>query len=70
MNVREDLKVNEQMGTLELEDRDELQNKQPKFIMPEKYRQMFDVVLDEKKNGILILKKVSPAHWSPRGLIM
>ncbi|KAG7218503.1 hypothetical protein INR49_020362 [Caranx melampygus] len=57
LQVREDLEVNEEVGTLQVEDRDEIQNKQPRFIIPEKYRQMFDVVLDANKDGKLILKK-------------
>ncbi|XP_068184451.1 cadherin-5 [Antennarius striatus] len=56
LRVPEDHKVNEKIGTLELEDRDQIQNKEPIFIIPSDIK-MFDIELSPHKDGKLMLKK-------------
>ncbi|XP_068597556.1 cadherin-5 [Brachionichthys hirsutus] len=57
LHVPEDHKVNDKIGTLELEDRDQVQNKEPIFIIPSDINKMFDIELSPIKDGNLMLKK-------------
>lgn len=58
LEVPENHRVNEKVGLLELEDRDENQNKDPIFILPDDIRKVFSVELTTDKDGKLMLKKV------------
>lgn len=58
MQVPETHKVNEKIGSLELEDRDQIQNKEPIFIIPNDISKEFSIELSPNKDGNLILKKV------------
>ncbi|KAM3606075.1 uncharacterized protein V6R79_010291 [Siganus canaliculatus] len=57
LEVQEDHKVNEKMGILKLEDRDELGNKEPIFTLVNDFGRLFNVELNKAKDGILVLKK-------------
>ncbi|KAM7408338.1 hypothetical protein PAMA_002172 [Pampus argenteus] len=57
LQVPEDHKLNEKIGTLELEDRDQIQNKEPIFNIPNENKQMFDVILSPNKDGNIMLKQ-------------
>ncbi|XP_019942681.1 cadherin-5 [Paralichthys olivaceus] len=57
LQVPEDQKLNEKIGTLELEDRDQIQNKEPIFTMPSDYNKMFNIELSASKDGNLMLKQ-------------
>lgn len=57
LQVPEDHKLNEKIGTLELEDRDQIQNKEPIFTIPNENKQMFDIELSPNKDGNLMLKQ-------------
>ncbi|XP_035518944.1 cadherin-5 [Morone saxatilis] len=57
LQVPEDHKLNEKIGTLELEDRDLIQNKNPIFIIPNDIRRVFNVELSPNKDGNLMLKQ-------------
>ncbi|XP_040905098.1 cadherin-5 [Toxotes jaculatrix] len=57
LQVREDHKVNEDFGTLKLEDRDEFKNKEPIFTIPPENSKMFDVQPDGDKDGKVMLKQ-------------
>ncbi|KAM7385280.1 hypothetical protein PAMP_001368 [Pampus punctatissimus] len=57
LQVPENHKLNEKIITLELEDRDQIQNKQPIFSIPNENKQMFDVVLNPNKDGDIMLKQ-------------
>ncbi|XP_071335981.1 cadherin-5 isoform X2 [Trachinotus anak] len=57
LQVPEDHKLNENIGTLELEDRDQIQNKEPIFLIPSEINKMFSVDLNPDKDGILMLRK-------------
>lgn len=50
--------MNEKIGLLELEDRDEIRNKDPIFTIPDDIRKVFDIELTNNKDGNLMLKKV------------
>uniref|UniRef100_A0A3Q3VZH4 Cadherin-5 n=1 Tax=Mola mola TaxID=94237 RepID=A0A3Q3VZH4_MOLML len=58
LQVPENHKVNEKIGILELEDRDQIQNKEPIFIIPNDVSSMFNITLSPNKNGNLMLRKV------------
>lgn len=58
LTVREDHKVNEMIGTLELEDRDEIGNKEPIFTILNDINRMLSVELNTNKDGNLMLKNV------------
>lgn len=59
LHVPEDHKLNEKIGTLELEDRDQIQNKEPIFIIPNENNKVFTVELSSpNKDGNLMLKQV------------
>ncbi|XP_074503492.1 cadherin-5 [Sebastes fasciatus] len=58
LHVPEDHKLNEKIGTLELEDRDQIQNKEPIFIIPNENNKVFTVELSSpNKDGNLMLKQ-------------
>ncbi|CAG00320.1 unnamed protein product [Tetraodon nigroviridis] len=57
LQVPENHKVNEKIGVLELEDRDQLQNKEPTFIIPNDISRVFGIELSPNKNGNLMLRK-------------
>ncbi|XP_034465174.1 cadherin-5 isoform X1 [Hippoglossus hippoglossus] len=57
LQVPEDHKLNEKFGTLELEDRDEIQNKEPIFTILNEYSKVFNVELSASKDGNLMLKQ-------------
>ncbi|KAG8000371.1 Cadherin-5 [Nibea albiflora] len=54
LEVPENHRVNEKIGTLELEDKDEIQNKQPSFTIPS---DTFSMELSRNHDGDVILKK-------------
>lgn len=58
LHVPENHKLNEKIGTLELEDRDQIQNKEPIFIIPSENSKVFGVELSPNKDGNLMLKQV------------
>lgn len=58
LQVPEDHKLNEKIGTLELEDRDQIQNKEPVFTIPIDSTKMFNIELSPNKDGNLMLKQV------------
>lgn len=58
LQVPENHKVNEKIGILELEDRDQLQNKEPTFNIPNDISRVFGIELSPNKDGNLMLKKV------------
>ncbi|XP_073715295.1 cadherin-5 [Misgurnus anguillicaudatus] len=53
-NVREDIKLRSDIGIIEVEDRDEIQNKNPTFTFDE-YGYMFYITTNNEKDGILRL---------------
>ncbi|XP_075960279.1 cadherin-5 [Anarhichas minor] len=58
LQVPEDHKLNEKIGTLELEDRDQIQNKEPIFIIPNENSKVFSIELSSpNKDGNLMLKQ-------------
>ncbi|XP_029136222.2 cadherin-5 [Labrus bergylta] len=57
LQVPEDHKLNEKIGTLELEDRDQIQNKEPSFIIPNDSNKVFLIDLSPNKDGNLMLKQ-------------
>ncbi|KAM6923126.1 cadherin-5 isoform 1-T2 [Lycodopsis pacificus] len=58
LQVPEDHKLNEKIGTLELEDRDQIQNKEPTFIIPNENSKVFSIELSSpNKDGNLMLKQ-------------
>lgn len=58
LQVPENHKVNEKIGVLELEDRDQLQNKEPTFIIPNDISRVFGIELSPNKDGNVMLRKV------------
>lgn len=58
MPVREDHSVTKEIGTLELEDRDLIDNKEPLFTIPNDLTHIFAIECNDDKNGKLMLKKV------------
>lgn len=58
--------MNEKIGTLVLRDRDQIQNKQPSFILPSDISKLFGVELSPTKDANLMLRKVGgrcSASW-------
>uniref|UniRef100_UPI003AAEB9F5 cadherin-5 n=1 Tax=Centroberyx gerrardi TaxID=166262 RepID=UPI003AAEB9F5 len=55
--VPEDHKLNEKIGSLELEDRDQIQNKDPVFTVTPPFNNIFDVERSPNKDGNLMLKQ-------------
>lgn len=56
--VKEDAKPGSDIGVLGVEDRDEIQNKDPTFTLQQIYREVFDIKPNNEKDGILSLKVV------------
>ncbi|XP_056599536.1 cadherin-5 [Triplophysa dalaica] len=54
--VQEDTKPGSEIGILGVEDRDEIQNKDPTFTLQQTYREMFGIRPNNDKDGILSLK--------------
>ncbi|XP_073337863.1 cadherin-5 [Pagrus major] len=57
LHVPEDHRVNDKIGTLDLEDRDQIQNKEPIFTIPNDIGSIFNIELSPNKDGNLVLKK-------------
>ncbi|XP_031171880.1 cadherin-5 [Sander lucioperca] len=57
LHVPEDHKLNEKIGTLELEDRDQIQNKEPIFNILNGNSKVFNIELSPNKDGNLMLKQ-------------
>ncbi|KAK5854344.1 hypothetical protein PBY51_015422 [Eleginops maclovinus] len=57
LKVREDHKLNEKIGTLELKDRDEIQNKEPIFTILHENSKLFNIERSPNKDGNLMLKQ-------------
>ncbi|XP_034753743.1 cadherin-5 [Etheostoma cragini] len=57
LHVPEDRKLNEKIGTLELEDRDQIQNKEPIFNILNGNSNIFYIELSPNKDGNLMLKQ-------------
>uniref|UniRef100_A0A8C1GLT5 Cadherin-5 n=1 Tax=Cyprinus carpio TaxID=7962 RepID=A0A8C1GLT5_CYPCA len=55
-NVKEDSKLGTEIGVLGVEDKDEIQNKNPKFTIQNEFDKVFDIKLNNEKDGILSLK--------------
>ncbi|XP_016088948.1 cadherin-5-like [Sinocyclocheilus grahami] len=55
-NVKEDSKLGYEIGVLGVEDKDEIQNKDPTFTMQHEFDEVFDIKLNNEKDGILSLK--------------
>lgn len=64
MPVREDHSVTEKIGTLVLEDRDQSQNKEPLFTIPNDIAHIFAIERNDERDGNLMLKKVGGSHGS------
>lgn len=65
LHVREDHKLNEKIGTLELEDRDQIQNKEPIFVIPSENSKVFNTELSPNKDGNLMLKQALDYETTP-----
>lgn len=65
LHVREDHKLNEKIGTLELEDRDQIQNKEPIFVIPSENSKVFNIELSPNKDGNLMLKQALDYETTP-----
>lgn len=57
--MKEDLKPGTEIGLLEVEDKDEIQNKDPTFALQSKFDEVFDIKRTKEKDGMLSLKVVS-----------
>lgn len=57
LEVPENHKLNEKIGTLDLEDRDENGNKQPIFTIPSDISKLLSIELNHNKDGVLMLKQ-------------
>ncbi|XP_016394466.1 cadherin-5-like [Sinocyclocheilus rhinocerous] len=55
-NVKEDSKLGYEIGVLGVEDKDEIQNKDPTFTIQHEFDEVFDIKLNNEKDGILSLK--------------
>lgn len=58
LQVPENHRVREKIGTLELEDKDQIQNKEPIFSLPEDISRLFSVERSPTKDANLMLNKV------------
>ncbi|XP_053473128.1 cadherin-5 [Ictalurus furcatus] len=56
-NVNEDAPVGSKFGILDIIDRDEKQNKKPKFAVDSAVRDIFDLELNDNNDGVLVLKQ-------------
>lgn len=50
--------MHEKIGTLELDDKDQIQNKEPIFSLPEDVNRLFSVARSPTKDANLMLNKV------------
>lgn len=57
VKVSEDHKLNEKITTLQLEDRDQIQNKVPRISISGDYSRMFNVETNSNKDGNLMLRQ-------------
>ncbi|KAM9365209.1 cadherin-5 [Pholidichthys leucotaenia] len=57
LEVPENHKLIEKIGILELEDRDQIQNKEPIFTIPGEHDKMFKIELSPNKDGNLLLRQ-------------
>ncbi|XP_016363337.1 cadherin-5-like [Sinocyclocheilus anshuiensis] len=55
-NVKEDSKLGYEIGILGVEDKDEIQNKDPTFTMQHEFDEVYDIKLNNEKDGVLSLK--------------
>uniref|UniRef100_A0A8C1F9A4 Cadherin-5 n=1 Tax=Cyprinus carpio carpio TaxID=630221 RepID=A0A8C1F9A4_CYPCA len=55
-DIKEDSKPGYEIGKLEVEDKDEIQNKDPSFTIQHKFDEVFGIKLNNVKDGILSLK--------------
>ncbi|MCJ8747185.1 hypothetical protein PDJAM_G00150470 [Pangasius djambal] len=55
--VKENMPVGFKIGTLDIKDRDEKQNKKPIFTVDHSHKDIFDLELNENNDGVLTLKK-------------
>ncbi|XP_026071241.1 cadherin-5-like isoform X2 [Carassius auratus] len=55
-NVKEDSKQEYEIGVLDVDDKDEIQNKDPTFTIQHEFDEVFDIKLNNEKDGILTLK--------------
>ncbi|XP_043100166.1 cadherin-5 [Puntigrus tetrazona] len=55
-NVKEDSKPGNTIGKLLVEDKDEIQNKDPSFTIQRKFDEVFAIKLNNEKDGVLSLK--------------
>ncbi|MEQ2196857.1 hypothetical protein XENOCAPTIV_015890 [Xenoophorus captivus] len=62
ISVPENLKVNEEIGVLEVEDRDQIENKQPIFSIPSDGDKIFGTKPNLDKNCVLMLKQNKPSY--------
>lgn len=62
-DVKEDSKPGHQIGKLEVEDKDEIQNKDPTFTI-HKFGEVFNIKQSNEKDGILSLKVVSISNFN------
>lgn len=58
-DVKEDEPAGFKIGILDINDRDEKQNKNPIFTVDQSYKDIFDVELNDNNDGVLTLKKVA-----------
>ncbi|XP_076142763.1 cadherin-5 [Alosa pseudoharengus] len=57
-SVKEDTKVESKIGTVEVEDKDEEQNKNPEFqIEDPRINKLLEIKQDQQKNGVLFLRQ-------------
>lgn len=64
----ENHRLNEKIGTLRLEDRDEIQNKEPIFRLPEEYSKLFRVERSPTKDANIMLNKVGGGNHTAGGV--
>lgn len=57
VKVPEDHKLNEKITTLQLEDRDQIQNKVPRISISGDYSRMFNVEINSNKDGNLMIRQ-------------
>ncbi|KAJ7985939.1 hypothetical protein DPEC_G00345660 [Dallia pectoralis] len=55
--AKEDMKPRQEIGTMILVDRDEIQNKDPQFEIPPSFRDIFEIEQSQTKDANIVLKK-------------
>lgn len=65
-SVKEDEPAGFNIGRLDINDRDEKQNKNATFTIDQSQTETFDVKLNDNNDGVLILKKVAFPSSCPR----